>query len=202
MVGLFCYRCDCGNSKIIMNTCKLTSAKDSINVNNTYNQNNDGLYCVCHRPYPDPDCEEQEEMIQCSVCEDWYHESHLGSSKPPASETYAEMICNTCVSKLPFVKDYYSSLSEVASTTPTSSENVVPTATNASDSNAEDNAVSKKRTLENDDSTSENNPPMETDTAPSDAVVVCTKDKYRRADTLASDSSLFLPEGWRGKLCR
>ncbi|KAI3505369.1 hypothetical protein L1887_27478 [Cichorium endivia] len=33
----------------------------------------------CHDGHePDPDAEEQVEMIQCCICEDWFHEEHLG----------------------------------------------------------------------------------------------------------------------------
>lgn len=48
------------------------------NVENSYNHNFKGSYCTCGRPYPDPDVEEQVEMIQCCVCEDWFHEEHIG----------------------------------------------------------------------------------------------------------------------------
>lgn len=42
---------------------------------NVYNQNFKGLYCICHRPYPDE--ENTDEMIQCIVCEDWFHSKVL-----------------------------------------------------------------------------------------------------------------------------
>lgn len=38
-----------------------------------YNQNFDGVYCTCARPYPDPENENNDEMLQCVICEDWYH---------------------------------------------------------------------------------------------------------------------------------
>lgn len=47
--------------------------KSSLNENNYYNHNFDGLYCVCLRPYPDPDDDTDDQMIQCVVCEDWFH---------------------------------------------------------------------------------------------------------------------------------
>lgn len=40
---------------------------------NVYNQNFKGLYCICQRPYPDPDSDNTDEMVQCIVCEDWFH---------------------------------------------------------------------------------------------------------------------------------
>ena len=43
----------------------------------SYNQNFKGVYCTCHRPYPDPEDETPDQMIQCIICEDWYHGRHL-----------------------------------------------------------------------------------------------------------------------------
>ena len=72
------FRCDCGNSKFGEFFCKLFPNKDIENADNSYNHNFKGSYCTCGRPYPDPDAEEQVEMIQCYICEDWFHEEHLG----------------------------------------------------------------------------------------------------------------------------
>lgn len=72
------FKCDCGNSKFGEFYCKIFPSKDVENVENSYNHNFKGLYCTCARPYPDPDAEEQIEMIQCCLCEDWFHEEHLG----------------------------------------------------------------------------------------------------------------------------
>lgn len=65
------FRCDCGTSKILMIRCKLDANKMEDNDKNTYNQNFSGVYCVCHRPYPDELDHIQDEMIQCVFCEDW-----------------------------------------------------------------------------------------------------------------------------------
>lgn len=53
----------------------ILQGKESTNSENVYSQNHDGVYCICHRPYPDPDNsdKEQDEMIQCCSCEDWFH---------------------------------------------------------------------------------------------------------------------------------
>lgn len=72
------FRCDCGNSKFGEFFCKLDASKDVENTKNSYNHNFKGSYCTCGRPYPDPDVEDQLENLQCCICEDWFHEEHLG----------------------------------------------------------------------------------------------------------------------------
>ncbi|KAJ9148067.1 hypothetical protein P3X46_030162 [Hevea brasiliensis] len=107
------FRCDCGNSKFGEFFCKLFPKKDVENVDNSYNHNFKGLYCTCGRPYPDPDVEEQEEMIQCIMCEDWFHEEHLGlepSNEIPRDEEgeplYEDFICKTCSTICSFLTLY------------------------------------------------------------------------------------------------
>ncbi|CAI0441147.1 unnamed protein product [Linum tenue] len=107
------FRCDCGNSKFGEFFCKLCPSKDVENADNSYNQNFKGLYCTCGRPYPDPDAKEQEEMIQCILCEDWFHEEHLGletvNEIPRDSDgepLYEDFICKTCSAVCSFLTLY------------------------------------------------------------------------------------------------
>ena len=107
------FRCDCGNSKFGEFYCKIFPDKDVENVENSYNHNFKGLYCTCARPYPDPDSEEQIEMIQCCLCEDWFHEEHLGlesSDEIPRDEEgeplYEDFICKACSEVCFFLKLY------------------------------------------------------------------------------------------------
>ncbi|XP_022958642.1 putative E3 ubiquitin-protein ligase UBR7 isoform X1 [Cucurbita moschata] len=115
------FRCDCGNSNFGDFICKLFSNKDVENANNSYNHNFKGSYCICNRPYPDPDVEEQVEMIQCCMCEDWFHEEHLGLSsidefllQIPRDEDgeplYEDFICSTCSAVCSFLSQYPSSI--------------------------------------------------------------------------------------------
>ncbi|OXU29116.1 hypothetical protein TSAR_004900 [Trichomalopsis sarcophagae] len=100
-------RCDCGNSKFGDKACSLDTSKTSENSENKYNQNYDGVYCTCARPYPDPDETESDEMIQCVVCEDWYHSKHLGDSDNlPGDNDYSEMICAGCMKAHEFLWRY------------------------------------------------------------------------------------------------
>ena len=69
--------------------------KDKVNPGNKYNHNFSGVYCTCNRPYPDSEDEVsgdvglwkcvhvrewslfsmqvEDDMIQCCICEDWFH---------------------------------------------------------------------------------------------------------------------------------
>lgn len=67
------FRCDCGTSKILAIRCKLDANKIEDNDRNIYGQNFSGVYCTCHRPYPDAEDNIEDEMIQCIFCEDWFH---------------------------------------------------------------------------------------------------------------------------------
>ncbi|KAL6876342.1 hypothetical protein ACP4OV_012914 [Aristida adscensionis] len=107
------FRCDCGNSKFGGQLCKLCPEKDTENVENSYNHNFKGSYCTCGRPYPDPEATEQVEMIQCCICEDWFHEDHIGLNsieEIPRDEEgeplYEDFICHKCSPVCYFLKFY------------------------------------------------------------------------------------------------
>uniref|UniRef100_A0A452TDU4 Putative E3 ubiquitin-protein ligase UBR7 n=1 Tax=Ursus maritimus TaxID=29073 RepID=A0A452TDU4_URSMA len=105
------FRCDCGNSKFKNLECKLFPDKAKINSGNKYNDNFFGLYCICKRPYPDPDDEIPDEMIQCAVCEDWFHGRHLGAI-PPESGDFQEMVCQACMKRCSFLWAYAAQLAD------------------------------------------------------------------------------------------
>ncbi|CAI5463500.1 unnamed protein product [Closterium sp. Yama58-4] len=108
------FRCDCGTSKFhgsAVPSCQLKPDKDPLNERNEYNQNYAGVYCNCRRPYPDPEAEAQDgetDMIQCVVCEDWFHEHHLGLEPVfEAPEEFSNLICDRCATvKCRFLKLY------------------------------------------------------------------------------------------------
>lgn len=101
------FRCDCGNDLFGEKKCNLQKDKDSLNADNNYNQNFRGVYCICARPYPDPDDDTMDEMIQCIVCEDWYHTRHLNGAVVPDIDDYSEMMCHFCTEKLSSFLAYY-----------------------------------------------------------------------------------------------
>ncbi|CAH0559920.1 unnamed protein product [Brassicogethes aeneus] len=98
------FRCDCGNSKFPNGKCNLYEDKNEINDMNLYNQNFTGVYCTCHKPYPDPEDTISDEMIQCVVCEDWFHTRHLGVEMP--KDNFSEMICESCIKDHEFLLHY------------------------------------------------------------------------------------------------
>jgi E3 ubiquitin-protein ligase UBR7 len=113
------YRCDCGNSKFKPDfECKLMDKqmkKTPLNELNKYNHNFNGRYCICDKKYPpdesDDSIESLDEMLQCIVCEDWYHTKHLGIEELPSK--FDELICETCADKLDFVRYYSSGMSNI-----------------------------------------------------------------------------------------
>ncbi|CAB1330953.1 unnamed protein product [Coregonus sp. 'balchen'] len=105
------FRCDCGNSKFGEFKCQLSPGKDQQNTKNHYNHNFHGCYCTCDRPYPDTDDQVNEDMIQCIICEDWYHPRHLGCTVED-SEELQEMVCETCMNKAPFLWTYAAHFAE------------------------------------------------------------------------------------------
>ncbi|KAJ8399188.1 hypothetical protein AAFF_G00415670 [Aldrovandia affinis] len=103
------FRCDCGNEKFGEFECKLYPGKNGLNSNNEYNHNFYGLYCTCDRPYPDSEDQVLDEMIQCIICEDWFHDKHLGCAVAECGELQ-EMVCESCMNKAPFLWTYASHL--------------------------------------------------------------------------------------------
>ncbi|VDL85515.1 unnamed protein product [Schistocephalus solidus] len=117
------FRCDCGNSRFKdAAPCQLWEEKDDLNVNNRYDQTFGGLFCTCSRPYPDPDAEDEPEMFQCGICEDWFHLNHIGlpeGFKP--DESYEELTCPACVERLPLLWLYHFENSQKRSELPDAS---------------------------------------------------------------------------------
>lgn len=103
------FRCDCGNTRLNNQPCKLYPNKDPENTMNKYDDNFRGLYCVCKRPYPDKESPTADDaMIQCMICEDWFHSQHLGVPLPmeESEADQMDMICQGCVTKYPFLSNY------------------------------------------------------------------------------------------------
>ncbi|KAK8757734.1 hypothetical protein V5799_004638 [Amblyomma americanum] len=101
------FRCDCGNESFpASNPCRLCPRKDIRNAENKYNHNFQGRYCTCQRPYPDPEDDVDDEMLQCIMCEDWYHGRHIGGDMP-ANRDYYEVVCTGCMNRHSFLWQYF-----------------------------------------------------------------------------------------------
>ncbi|XP_042429142.1 putative E3 ubiquitin-protein ligase UBR7 isoform X1 [Zingiber officinale] len=221
------FRCDCGNSKFGEFSCKLHPDKEPENTGNSYNQNFRGCYCTCGRPYPDPDAKEQIEMIQCCICEDWFHENHLGLNsldKIPRDEdgepVYDDFVCEKCASIFSFLKLYPSSIwalpkQKNVPSVQSGTENMVE---NGSSTNCSDKAIGSHisqsvihESSSGNDSTCENGTVIN---ATSDNNKVCLEDQGSSATcTIGVDINvlsvssekigpMFLLKKWRELLCK
>ncbi|CAA99920.2 UBR-type domain-containing protein [Caenorhabditis elegans] len=108
------FKCDCGNSKFGEKKCALYEDKDAKNEYNMYNHNYNGKFCTCDVFYPDEDG--GKELLQCEICEDWFHEEHMpfkdvnyyyeeieANSDTILNRDIASAVCLVCIKKLPFL---------------------------------------------------------------------------------------------------
>ena len=203
------FRCDCGNSKFNINgkiqPCKLKSGeKDAVNTENKYNHNFQGLYCCCNRPYPDHTSElnasnelnnssnandnatlnndDSGDMLQCTVCEDWFHSNHLEGrvNLPLNDDDYEEMICHSCMSKNGFLWQYqgYICMKSDGKSKDTSDTNIIDVTGEPSE---------KINTIE-----------VENQTCALDML----KDKNKDLKLEKLDQTCFFMKGWRDALCK
>jgi len=106
------FSCDCGNSKF-PTKCTLFENKLALNVDNKYNHNFNGNYCLCKKRYPEEETGEAGPMVQCAGCEDWFHLKHIADGTTTVTEDNVddaenEMFCKKCVSNLRFLLFYAS----------------------------------------------------------------------------------------------
>ncbi|XP_029985046.1 putative E3 ubiquitin-protein ligase UBR7 [Sphaeramia orbicularis] len=182
------FRCDCGNKKFTDLQCKLCPEKEEENTGNKYSHNFFGVYCTCSRPYPDPDDQVEDEMIQCVICEDWLHGRHLGCVVPDCVELQ-EMICESCMNQHVFLWTYAAHLA-----VPGVSEAEVKEEKGTSDQEV---ATAIKKDEESD-----------ADVEPSckrsrqEAEPDCRlKELEAIAQKRVQSGAVFWPSGWRSKLC-
>lgn len=102
------FRCDCPTLK--SNKCCFSEVVQVENRENKYQHNFEGLYCFCNKPYL-----ESEEMIQCEICQDWFHDYCLKKEDTlyegvDFSSHDNDFICKTCVQKYNFILAKYSQL--------------------------------------------------------------------------------------------
>lgn len=174
------FHCDCG-IKAGSASCQLDPLKSSQASQNNYNQNYIGLYCTCKKPYPDPENPTDDEMIQCAVCEDWYHSLHLNATVPKSS-AYGEMICEGCMKKNEFLADYIGfSVSVIEGENEKDDSKVVIESTNNSSADGESSSHETKKIKLSED-----------------ACVRPKSDLMREA----VGKTVFWKGGWRQNLCK
>lgn len=199
------FRCDCGNSKFGEKKCNLEAEKSATNVDNIYNNNFSGLYCNCKRPYPDPEDSTVDDMIQCVVCEDWYHCRHLGSYVPPMS-SYSEMICGNCISNHGFILNYHGYAITKAVEEPPSDpvlpkivkvENETETIEVANETKDEEKTTKKNMECTKSMDCTKSTDCTNTDNAIGDGSIGCKMPKTKSE----LNGALFWPDNWRQFLC-
>ncbi|EGC34214.1 hypothetical protein DICPUDRAFT_153611 [Dictyostelium purpureum] len=79
--------------------------KEILNSKNQYNHNFKGKYCYCDSVY-----DYKEDMIQCILCMDWFHEQCLKLNSKvsdiPSVDEFSDLICSDCVKKFNFLQYY------------------------------------------------------------------------------------------------
>ncbi|KAK6181399.1 hypothetical protein SNE40_009256 [Patella caerulea] len=181
------FRCDCGNEKFPNVICKFEKEKDANNSRNRYGQNFKGLYCSCHRPYPDPDDEVEDDMIQCILCEDWYHGRHLGVKGSLPSD-FEEMICPACVNNHDFLLAY--TVNTAVTVVERENGNTQVDVVNTD----EGSSVGRKRNL-----SGECTSPKKATTSDNST---CLLKELQKREIPSTDSAVFMSEAWRSKLCK
>ncbi|XP_053109853.1 putative E3 ubiquitin-protein ligase UBR7 [Hemicordylus capensis] len=199
------FRCDCGNSKFKNLQCKLLPEKANVNPNK-YNDNFYGLYCVCKRPYPDPEDEIPDEMIQCIVCEDWFHGRHLGAV-PPDSGDFHEMVCQACMDRCPFLWAYASQLAvpTVTKVTLATEDGVVLNVEENEDVKKENGAdhqvkTEEEKLVQNNEPSTSSASTCKLPTAKNEAST-CKLQELQAKQYLKKNTATFWPHTWRSKLC-
>ncbi|KAM5129017.1 putative E3 ubiquitin-protein ligase UBR7 [Mantella aurantiaca] len=224
------FRCDCGNAKFKQLDCKLHPDKEKYNTANKYNNNFFGLYCTCKRPYPDPEDETPDEMIQCIVCEDWFHGRHLGAV-PPEHVEYQEMVCQGCMDRCSFLWAYAAKLGVPVVTKITKAEtdnedvkvDDCPTEAASTENGPIKNEDAKGGTQTlpevKEEVKEEEKPSCPSTSASSDQKycngetsqtvktevklhAACNLEEYRKAQGPATNTATYWPSNWRSQLCK
>jgi E3 ubiquitin-protein ligase UBR7 len=109
------FKCDCGTARLGEAACKLEAkSRNTLNEHNKYDHNYEGRFCWCKIDY-DPE-KEDNNMLQCVICEDWFHENCISGEKQgekrfslPDLEAFEEFLCHKCLDKYYFLKPYLNS---------------------------------------------------------------------------------------------
>lgn len=182
------FKCDCGlTSKFPGKKCSFIADKhDADNEANSYNQNFRGKYCTCERPYPDPEDHEEDEMIQCVSCEDWFHGRHLVGHVPD-NDDFSEMVCHKCMSKLSFLWNYYDR--------DTVTKRIKRDEGEAEQANSHDASIETERASET------SSDPVQAKGDDSPQCVLKQKKQSNPSDHSGKTGATFWDANWRKQLC-
>eukprot|EP00088_Acartia_fossae_P067970 TRINITY_DN8536_c0_g1_i3.p1 TRINITY_DN8536_c0_g1~~TRINITY_DN8536_c0_g1_i3.p1 ORF type:complete len:408 (-),score=107.34 TRINITY_DN8536_c0_g1_i3:577-1800(-) len=197
------FRCDCPTKKFSSDhKCKLKPGKVEENAKNSYSQNFSGVYCSCSRPYPDPEDPIEDEMIQCVICEDWYHGRHLGlgDTGPPQDTDYGEMICRGCARKYPLLINY-KGVKIPESTNPSTTSSDPQSASTQTNHPCK---LKPQETVEDDKAVDGkvDDDKKKDDSSAVDGEKSKDGEEPEESKAEAVSETLFLPEGWRSCICR
>jgi E3 ubiquitin-protein ligase UBR7 len=120
-----------------------------------------------------------DQMIQCIICEDWYHGRHISEKKIPDNSSYSEMICGTCMNEHDFLFDYVGHAVEIVDDS--SIADTTLNITSLDESLKDDEESAAKKIKLSDDAC----------IRPSNTLPVINKEFGK-----------FWKEGWRNELCK
>jgi E3 ubiquitin-protein ligase UBR7 len=92
------FTCDCGTDRSSIG-CSLSGSTSEVrasSLENKYNDNFSGINCYCKLYHEDG--KETREMIQCIICEDWFHDDCIG----PEEESHVDaddFLCQGCINQ-------------------------------------------------------------------------------------------------------
>lgn len=201
------FKCDCGlTSKFPGKKCSLISDKsDEENATNIYNQNFKGKYCTCERPYPDPEDHEEDQMIQCISCEDWFHGRHLVGHMPD-NDDFSEMVCHKCMSKLSFLWNYYerdTATKRVKRENDSSAtKDEKTTGDNVSNGKESENGETIKTETKTETSTENSTSVTKVENGTSTKCILKEKKEANLPSDSVKSGSTFWDENWRTILCQ
>jgi len=178
------FKCDCntprGGCKCVLSTNVYVD-----NVENKYTHNFAGKYCWCDDFY-----DYKTYMLQCFVCEDWFHEEcikKMYNGKIPGEEYECDFVCYNCTSKYTFIRSY---LDFLVTDTSISNENTVNTS--ISNEYTVNTSISNENTV-NTSTNQISNPPSSTLNS-----TIC---KLKIFDTPLNEN-IFLKKEWIKNLCK
>lgn len=196
------FRCDCGNSRVKNNPCKLFPNKDPSNQHNKYDHNFNGLYCFCNRPYPDP--ENDSDMFQCISCEDWFHANHL-ESPVPEENGFNEMICGQCMKKMRFLWYYHKEGTYTVKGKKIESDSDSATSPESQENKLETSDVDPEKlaAVPTTDLATDSGIESSCDSVPANSTSECKLLKLKSTHKIDdSNGATYWFDGWRSSLCK